>query len=158
MRLDTGRTRLAGMLAVAGLLACAGQEQGGETATADMAGAEQVADTVTLAPKNESGIAGSVTLTEVGDSITLAVMLEGGTPGTTYANHIHAGDCNAPGDVAAPLTGVTVTEDGTGMATTTVAASVVEGEEAEDTGEDEPALLVQVHLPGGAPAACGAIN
>lgn len=166
MGLETGRTRLACMLAAAGLLACAGGEQGGEAATSEMASAAVGADTVTLSPKNESGLSGSVTLTEDGDSITLAVTLEGGTPGATYASHIHNGTCDAPGGVAAPLSGITVTEDSAGMATTTVAANVVEGEEAEDpdaaedteAGESEPPLLVLVHLPGGTPAACAEIN
>jgi hypothetical protein len=145
------------LLAAVGLIACAGgEQQGGEMTMGAME-----ADTAALAPKNESGITGSVVLTEHGDSVTVAVMIDGGTPGTSYPSHIHAGSCDQPGGVAAPLAGVTVGPDSSGMATTTVAASVIEAEEAggaEDAEEDDGAWLVQVHLPGGTPAACGEIS
>lgn len=139
------------LLAGVGLIACAGgEQQAGETAMQGAMGA----DTTALAPKNESGITGSVVLTEHGDSVTVAVMIDGGTPGTSYPNHIHAGSCDQPGGVEAPLTSVAVGPDSSGMATTSVAASVIEAEAEEDDG----AWLVQVHLPGGTPAACGEIS
>lgn len=154
MQSGTHHARLVSLLTVAGLLACTGQEQGEQTAMSQMEGGEQMeaaqqmaADTLRLSPKNDSGISGSAVLEAHGDSATVVLTIDGGTPGSTYASHIHTGDCDAPGGVEAPLSSVTVGDDGSGTATTTVAAGVIEGAD----------LLIQVHLPGGTPAACGEI-
>ena len=159
MRQVIDSTRWGAFLAIVGLAACAGGEQGGETAMSTMGG-EAAADTAALAPKNDSGIMGSVVLTEHGDSVTVAVMIEGGAPGTSYPNHIHSGSCETPGGVAAPLTSVAVGTDSTGTATTTVAASVIadNGDGGGGMEQDGGDWLVQVHQPGGTPAACAEIS
>lgn len=113
---------------------------------------EATVDTVALAPKNNSGITGSVIVNESADSTTITVILKGGVPGNTHPTHIHHGTCAEPGAVLQPLTSVTIGADSTGTSTTTVATKTLE--DAEDSGP----LLVQTHQPGGVPAACGAIK
>lgn len=144
------------LVAAALALGCAGQEGGDADAAQDQAAmgaaAEAAPDTMALAPKNDSGLMGSVVVAEAGDSTTVTVTLRGGTPGNSYPAHIHRGMCAEPGAVVQPLTSIAVGADSTGSSMTQVPTAVLE--EAEASGP----LLVQVHQPGGTPAACASMG
>lgn len=138
--------------------ACAKSGQNAEQAADTTAAAQPAAPamapttpaptTVNLAAKNNSGITGTAALKTMGDSVQVTVNLVGLKAGQTYPAHVHQGTCDAGGPVAAPLTSVAATADGTGSSTTTIAASAMA---AGNT------YFVQAHQPGGQPAACGDI-
>lgn len=150
------------MLLVAPFLAaCAqGGDAGGEKASQDTAEKAAAADTaaeaggmkgtsVAMAPKNESGLAGTAVLKPAaGDSLEVELSLSGLTDGESYPAHVHEGTCQKPGGVVAGLNNVAA--DGTtGTSTTRMAdprASDAEGP-----------FLVMAHLPDGTPAVCGDI-
>ena len=142
------------VVACAALMACGqgGEQQQAQTEeeAAAQKKAEQAAQSgedvsVTLSPKNESGIRGRALLARQGDSIRVRLTLSGLEPGTSYPAHVHEGTCQAGGGVATALAGVAA-EDTTGASTTTFAASAV---------SPDGAYFLQAHLPDGTPAACG---
>lgn len=157
------RTGWLAMLLVAPfLVACAqGGDAGGEqtmeetseetamTDEASEAGDMMEGTSVALAPKNESGLAGTAVLTAAsGDSLSVELSLSGLESGQSYPAHVHSGTCQSPGGVVSGLTGVTA--DGTtGTSTTRVPDP--------RAGDAEGPFLVMAHLPDGTPAACGAI-
>ncbi len=154
------RTGWLAMLLVAPfLVACAqGGDAGGDQAMQDTA-QETAADaeagdmmegtSVALAPKNESGLAGTAVLTSAGgDSLSVELSLSGVEDGESYPAHVHEGSCQEPGGVVSGLTEVTA--DGTtGTSTTRVPDP--------RAGDAEGPFLVMAHLPDGTPAACGDI-
>jgi hypothetical protein len=152
MRTGPGISRVVWLLPAAALLACSKGQESSQAAMAQ-GGAQAMAPTpVTLASKNNSGITGTVSLAKTGDSTTIAVTLNGGTPGATYPSHIHAGHCDQPGAVVTPLTSVAVGPDHSGTSMTTVATSVL-----DSARQQYGSLLEQSHQPDGTPAACGEI-
>lgn len=149
--------RLLWLVPAFGLLACAKKEADANAAaaTAQQAPAPPPPPapvTVTLTARNNSKMTGTVVLTRQGDSTSVALTLNGGRSGTTYASHIHSGTCDKPGGVVVPLTGVKVGADKSGTSTTVIATAVLDSARAKDG-----ALLAQSHLPNGKPAACGEI-
>lgn len=156
------RTGWLTMLLVAPFLAaCAqGGDAGGEKAGQDTAEKAAATDTaakaggmkgtsVAMAPKNESGLAGTAVLKPAaGDSLKVELSLSGLTDGKSYPAHVHKGTCQSPGTVVAGLTNVTA--DGTtGTSTTRIADP--------RAGDAEGPFLVMAHLPDGTPAVCGDI-
>ncbi len=143
---------VAGLLAVA----CQGQtkqqeaqgamsEQG--SAAGGMSGQQGGMQSVSMSPKNDSGITGMAEFSPAGsDSVTITVTLHGVEQGKTYPTHVHHGSCDSPGAVAQPLNSVTVESDSTGSSATTVAHSIFMADSS---------YFVQSHLPDGTPAACG---
>lgn len=137
-----------------GLIAC-GQEAEQQQAQAEKeAAAEQKAEgakaggeevSVTLSPKNESGIQGTAVVARQADSISVRMMLGGLEPGASYPAHVHEGTCETGGGVATALTKISA-DDSTGTSATTFAASAV---------SPDSAYFLQAHLPDGTPAACG---
>lgn len=146
------------LAAVVGLIACGeGADQQAETkegqaeAMAENEQATQQAQgamkevSVTLSPKNQSGIQGTAVIGRRADSVQVRLMLSGLSAGTRYPAHVHEGTCEAGGGVATALTEVAA-EDTTATSATTFPASVV---------SPDSAYFLQAHLPDGTPAACG---
>lgn len=141
------------LLSVAGLVACGGGDQqaqtkedqqvAGEKAQPQRAATEEVS--VTLSPKNQSGIRGKAVIGRRGDSIQVRLMLSGLDAGSSYPAHVHEGTCKAGGGVARALTKVAA-RDSTATSRSTFPASVV---------SPDSAYFLQAHLPDGTPAACG---
>lgn len=157
--LGTTATLTLGLLAAA----CAGGEQakdeagaGMDTAAAEtMAGGEApggghaMGTSVALAPRNESGIAGTAVLTPAaGDSLVVELSLSGLTAGQSYPAHVHHGTCSSPGSVAVGLESVAASAE-TGRSRT----RLVDPRASDSAGP----YLVMAHLPDGTPAACGEI-
>jgi hypothetical protein len=130
------------------------QAQGGEQGMAEQAGqmgqqAMGGMQTVTLSPKNDSGVTGTVEFSAAGsDSVQVKVSLMGIEPGTEYPTHIHHGSCASEGGVAQPLASVTGQADSTGTSTTTVAHSLF---------MPDSSYFVQAHGADMSPVACGDI-
>lgn len=150
--MSTRWTTLALAVPLAAALACGGGEQAQQQAEeeAQPAGQQQAAamhagHSVTLVPKNESGVNGTAMLRESGDSLRVDVRLAGLTSGESYPVHIHQGTCQEGGGVAAGLNDVAAA-DSTGSSTTSVAKSALDADRRH---------FVQAHLPDGTPAACG---
>jgi Cu/Zn superoxide dismutase len=151
---------LAMLLVAPFLAACAqGGDAGGdqmaqdtaqETAATDAEAGDMMEGTsVALAPKNESGVAGTAVLTSAeGDSLDVALSLSGVKDGESYPAHVHEGSCQEPGGVVSGLTEVTA--DGTTGTSTTRVPDPRAGDAAGP-------FLVMAHLPDGTPAACGDI-
>lgn len=115
----------------------------------EMAKAEEAPPaTLSLTPKNETGIGGSLEITYGMDSTRVDLTLTGLEPEAMYTAHIHEGSCDNPGTVVLPLESVIADSDGTGHSTSTVGTA--ELERAERSGQ----VLIQAHLPDGTPAAC----
>ncbi|NIR44377.1 MAG: CHRD domain-containing protein [Gemmatimonadetes bacterium] len=129
-----------------------GEGEGMEAAAGSMA----ETPTMSLSTMNNSGVMASANLSHTDQSLSVTLELEGLEPGATYPAHIHRGNCEDQGPVAAPLGEVTAAEDGTG----TIEASVPMSDlSAPAEGEMAPkGFYVQVHLPDGTPAACGEIR
>jgi len=53
-------------------------------------------------------------------ALTVTVSLSGLQPGSSYANHIHAGDCSTEGKLLYPFDNVVTDGTGTGTTTTTI--------------------------------------
>lgn len=105
--------------------------------------------TAQFTPQNDSGLSGSVEVQDQGDQTTVVSTLSGGEAGTEYQGMIHSGTCDAPGDVVENLSPITVSEDGSGESTSTVAmapATVMDGQH-----------IVLYHGADGAPVACAAV-
>ena len=141
--------------------ACAQGEQtadeaaaGEDTAAAEaMSGAEAgghaMGTSVALAPRNESGIAGTAVLAPAaGDSMVVELSLSGLTAGESYPAHIHEGACASPGSVVVGLESVAASAD-----TARSSTRLVDPRAADPAGP----FLVMAHLPDGTPAACGDI-
>ena len=78
----------------------------------------------------------------------MQVQLSGLTPGA-HPGHIHAGTCEAPGEVVQPLPVITADANGAGTADTTLtldATTVMDGQH-----------IIAYHGDGGAPVACGSL-
>ncbi|MEJ2217022.1 MAG: hypothetical protein P8099_10445 [Gemmatimonadota bacterium] len=104
---------------------------------------------VQMTPLNNSGVNGTLTLTPKGDSLVVAVNVNGLPDGAgAYPSHMHQGTCAAPGAVAQPLNDVQADSAGVGQATTTVAMSVLQ------QGQQH---LVMVHRKDGTMASCAEI-
>lgn len=123
------------------------EESGAEATAAEGGHMEGVS--VTLVPKNESGMAGTAIVREApGDSMDVSLKLSGLSAGQDYPAHVHRGTCNSPGPVTAALESVTAGAD------TASSRGTVPDPRVESPGGD---FLIQVHLPDGTPAACGMI-
>ena len=124
----------------AGMEEGAGIEEG--MATDEMA--MGAASMVNLSPLNNSGISGTAEIAHSEEDVTVVLQMSGLEAGDRYPAHIHSGSCEEQGPVAASLSAVEATEDGTGSSTTTVALSELgemaegmmmgEGEMAEEEG------------------------
>lgn len=101
--------------------------------------------TVMMSAKGESGITGEATAMHHADSVAVEVAISGASADGEYPAHVHAGTCDEPGSVLAPLNSLQVT-GGSGSSTTELVSSEV----PRDQG-----AVIQVHLPDGTPAACG---
>lgn len=150
-----GRKLAATLLVPFVALACAEQGEQQQTADEAMAGAEDTAPArtapaaakqVSLSAKNRSGITGRAGWSVAADSVTFTLSLKGLQEGRQYPAHVHQGDCQAGGGVAAGLDPVAGKSGGTGQGSATVARSSFSAGET---------YFVQVHLPDGTPAACG---
>ncbi len=156
-RTRTSWTALAVTLLLPLAAACGGEAgQEGEMAEEGMAEEGMVEEGMTeeamtagemamMGAMNESGVSGNVNVSTSGESVTVAVEVEGLPGAGEYASHIHTGSCDSPGGVVVPLNSVMGVEGGTGTATTTVAMDQI-------TGGDS--YLVMVHGSEGAPVAC----
>lgn len=151
MRTRIATSALVSLCATLTLAACSGSD-GGQTITEQGEDLGAAPRTVTLTSVNNSGITGTVTVSEKGDSTTVDVALEGGSANTTYANHIHQRTCDNAGPVVVPLTDVTVGQDGSGSATTRVATQPL-----DDAEQQAGSILVMAHQPDETPAACAVI-
>lgn len=154
-----GRKLAATILVPFVAIACAEQgQQGqqGQTAEEDTPAAEQeapaqteqadqAANRVQLASKDQSGISGTAGWSVEGDSARFTLRLKGVDSGQEYPAHVHDGNCDEGGGVAVGLNPVAGGEGG-GTAEAAVARSNF------STGQT---YFVQVHLPDGTPAACG---
>lgn len=156
MRTALSTGHLLWLLPLAASLGCSKQESKPSTppaAAAAPAPAPPPAPVmVTLATENRSHMTGTVILTPKGDSTAIELTLHGGRSGTTYASHVHFGTCKKPGGVVAPLKGVKVGRNRSGMSTTTVLTSTLDAARTA-----HGSLLVQSHLKNGKPAACGEV-
>lgn len=156
MRTVLSTRRLAWLVPMLGLLACAKKEAAAKPAAAESTAAmtpppPPAPVNVTLAAKNRSNITGTVVLTQKGDSTEVALTLNG-RPGEKLMSHIHGGTCaKAPGAVVTPLGAVTVGKDKSGTSTTMVLASVLDSARAK-----YGSLAAWSHL-GRRPVACGEI-
>ena len=113
--------------------------------TGDMTG---MASTLSLQPVGGSTASGQATVTPNGAQTQVQIQLSGLTPGA-HPGHIHAGTCEAIGEVVQALPEITVGEDGTGTAETTLtldATTVMDGQH-----------VISYHGDGGAPVACGSL-
>lgn len=112
-------------------------------------GSSSMSRQMRLLPLNNSNVNGSATLTPKGDSLTVAVDVNGLPGGAgAYPSHIQAGTCANPGAVLQPLSDVQADSTGEGHATTTVAMSVIK------QGQQH---LVMVNAKDGSTASCGDI-
>lgn len=112
------------------------------------AGQASMGTQVQLTALNNSGVTGTATLTPKGDSLEVAVNVNGLPDGAgAYPSHIHQGTCASPGAVVQPLNDVQADSAGVGSATTTVAMSVLQ----------QGQHLVMVHRKDGTMASCGEI-
>ncbi len=134
--------------------------------------------TVTLAPKNDSGISGTAVLRHEVDAMgqpapKVVIDLTGVEAGQSYSAHVHKGTCATGGGVVTAL--VAVEAQGSMASSTTVLGSDQiaaleaahaemmdmarttddEEDEAEETEEASGGLFIQIHMPDGRPAACG---
>ncbi len=110
----------------AGMEEGAGIEEG--MATDEMA--MGAASMVNLSPLNNSGISGTAEIAHSEEDVTVVLQMSGLEAGDRYPAHIHSGSCEEQGPVAASLSAVEATAEGTGSSTTTVALSEL-GEMAE---------------------------
>lgn len=146
------------LVAVVGLVACGeGADQQAETKEGQaeaMAENEQAAQqpqramekvSVTLSPKNQSGVQGTAVIGRRADSVQIRLMLSGLSAGTSYPAHVHEGTCETGGGVATALTEIAA-DDTTATSATTFPASAV---------SPDGAYFLQAHRPDGTPAACG---
>ena len=122
------------------LLACGG----GEGSQADASQNSDATTVVSFEAMNESGMMGSLMLAPGSESVTLKVEVLGLSEGETYPTHLHSGTCQEGGDAVQELETLTVNSLGIGSSSSQVARSEI----------DSGPHFVQVHLPGGSPAAC----
>lgn len=135
------------------VLACQGSEQGQQEGMQQME--EQPAqqqtmgqsETVPFTAMGDATISGDVQFSREGNTLTVEVMAQMGSPGD-YPNHIHEGTCDQPGGVAVPLTTATAEEPGIAEGTTEVDLGQLEA------GTD---YLVMIHGAQGAPAGCAEV-
>ena len=112
---------------------------------ADMSG---MASTLSLQPLGGGSTSGQATVTPNGQQTQVQIQLSGLTPGA-HPGHIHAGTCEAIGEVVQPLPEITAGEDGSGTAETTLtldATTIMDGQH-----------VISYHGEGGAPIACGSL-
>ena len=101
---------------------------------------------------NESGLAGDIQVSGVGEQTRVVTQLTGGTADAVHQGHIHTGMCESPGSVVAPLEAVTIGADGTGRAESTASVAPMTAMNGQH--------IVLYHEAGGspgAPVACAAI-
>lgn len=176
---------IAGLVAVPLALTLATGASAQEEAAPEKKEMEQDRIEVQLEPKNDSGLSGVAVISHAADqedAKRIALHLEGADPGETYPAHIHNGTCAEPGSVVTALESPTQNMEGRATSETVVTRAdfeakaetetaerektMEEGEEyaearaeaemAEETGKAH-SYVIQVHLPGGTPAACGAL-
>jgi hypothetical protein len=144
---------------VLALASCQQAEEGQEGEGAMEAAAESSMDegpTMSLSTMNNSGVMASAYLSHSDQSLNVTLELEGLEPGATYPAHIHRGNCEEQGPVAAPLGEVTAAEDGT--ATLEAAVPMADLSAPAEGAMASAGFYIQIHLPDGAPAACGEIR
>lgn len=149
-----------------GLTACAGDDTDDSLASADSLAFEQpttmppadgmdqqqpmgMGETAQMAPLNDSGVEGEVTVTDRGGETEVLVRLTRAPADGTHPGHVHTGSCESLGGVVQPLEPITVDATGTGTMTTNVAippATLMDGQH-----------IVVYHGEGGAPVTCAAI-
>ena len=91
------------------------------TATQLCAAAAPSTLTVALTAQNNSGEAGTATLTQMGDSVKVVIALKGAPATTPQPAHIHDGTCTNLKGVAYPLSNVV-----NGSSTSTVKGTSIE--------------------------------
>ena len=135
-------------------LACQGGEQGQEgamegemEASEGMQESMEPSETVSLQAMGDATISGDVEFTRDGNTLTVELMAQMGSPGD-YPSHIHEGTCEEPGGVAVPLTTSTAHEPG-----------IAEGTSEVDLGQLDAggSYLVMIHSQQGAPAGCAPV-
>jgi hypothetical protein len=102
----------------------------------------------TLAATLNSGVTGSATLAQSGETTSVTVTLGGMAPNSAHVGHIHRGSCS--GAIIFPLGVITADASGQGSVTATVNASI-----------DAPSWWIQFHTgdnPPGPPIACGPVT
>ena len=154
--MHSGRWVMAGLSLV--LIACGGSgddmndsaAMDSVAAMADSAamGAPATANLQLMAVEN-SGVTGEVTLTAAGEQTTVGIHVTGAPANAVLPAHVHSGSCEAKGPAVAPLDSVRTDATGMGMINSTIAVPF----STVNNGQH----FVQVHLPTGAPAACGNI-
>jgi CHRD domain len=103
--------------------------------------------TATLAASLNSGVTGTATLAQSGETTNVTVTLSGMAANSAHAGHIHRGSCS--GAIIFPLGVVTADASGQGSVTATVNASI-----------DAASWWIQFHTsdnPPGPPIACGPV-
>jgi hypothetical protein len=99
--------------------------------------------TGSFAPLGESNIAGTIEVDDEGQQTKIHVRLTGAPPNAVLQGHVHAGTCEAVGDVVVPLEAVEVGDDGIGESESTVAIAPMTAFDGQH--------IVAFHEPGGSP-------
>jgi hypothetical protein len=106
--------------------------------------------TITLNAMGGSGVTGTATLTDMGTTTDVDVIIDGGlTPGI-HMNHIHTGTCAAQGPILENLKDLTAGADGSVPATSTTIAKPL-------SNFDDGNHYVAAHATDGTVVACGDI-
>lgn len=129
------------------VLACSGGESSRQDTGSDQDSGSQFSASV--APKNDSGMQGHVMVAAGSDSLTIKLEVLGLEAGTEYTAHLHEGSCEQGGDVIAELNSPTVASVGLGSSLTALSPDAMQA--------GQP-YFVQIHLPGGTPAACADVE
>ena len=93
------------------------------TPPAAVAGAMGMSESADLMPLNDSGVSGTVSLSDLGGQTEVMVTLNGLVANSEHAGHIHTGSCDNIGPVVEPLQDITAGAAGTGTMTITVSAA-----------------------------------
>lgn len=105
--------------------------------------------TAQLTPLGNSGIAGEIEVDDEDAQTRVKVRLTGSTANTVHQGHIHMGTCESPGEVVVALEPITIGDDGTGEAESTVAVAPMTAMDGQH--------IVAYHGADGAPVTCAAI-
>lgn len=124
------------------------------TPPAAMTGADEMGESFDLAALNNSGVTGTVSVTDLGAQTEVMVTLNGLEANSAHAGHIHMGTCANIGGIVAPLEEITAGAAGTGTMTTTIAAApgtVMNGQHLvayhQNPGDDHGAALACAPIP-----------
>lgn len=76
--------------------------------------AEEMDQPIQMNPIGESQVTGEVRLEEQDGGMKVTVHLRNSAEGAVHKGHIHAGTCDSPGEVVAPLQDITIGTNGEG--------------------------------------------